>query len=88
MFTIKNKIITCLMLMFLIAGVSLVSSMTLLIMTSSTVVVLLVKYLVQNTNIDYKYVASFVGQLLALIFIVASFILVFTMVSQLWIHTV
>jgi len=72
--------------MFLIISVSLIPPMTLITMTSGSLAVLLVKHLIQNTNIDYKYVASFIGQLLALIFIVASFTLVFTMLIQFFAH--
>ena len=72
--TYKNEIITTFSIAYITLLALLLPTMATVIMLAVSVVIVTVYTIVQNYDINYKYWFSFIGQLLALIFVVVSFV--------------
>ncbi len=83
MFITKNKITVSLIVFALLISIAFLAPVTLFIVLASTATVILISHVRQNYDIDYKYVASFIFQLVGLICIVASFVSIFVLLSHL-----
>ena len=83
MFITKNKITISLVVFALIISMVFIAPVTLSIIIASVATVLLISHVRQNYDIDYKYAASFMTQLIGLILVVASFVSLFALISNL-----
>jgi hypothetical protein len=83
MFITKNKITISLVVFALIISMVFIAPVMLSIIIASVASVLLISHVRQNYNIDYKYVVSFMTQLIGLILVVASFVSLFILISNL-----
>lgn len=83
MFITKNKITISLVVFALIISLVFFAPLVLFIFIASTVTVLLINHVRQDYDIDYKYVASFMTQLIGLILVVASFVSLFVLIINL-----
>ncbi len=83
MFITKNKITVSLVVFALIISLGFIAPMTLSIIIASVATVLLISHVRQNYEIDYKYAVSFMTQLIGLILVVASFVSLFALISNL-----
>ena len=83
MFITKNKIAISLFALTWIVSMVIIAPVTLFIIVASTVAVLLINHFIKDHEIDYKYAVSFITQLIGLILIVASFVSLFALLSNL-----
>ena len=83
MFITKNKIAISLFALTWIVSMVIIAPVTLFIIVASTVAVLLINHFIKDYEIDYKYAVSFITQLIGLILIVASFVSLFALLSNL-----
>ncbi len=83
MFITKNKITISLVVFALIISMVFIAPVTLSIIIASAATVSVISYVRQNYDIDYKYAVSFMAQLIGLILVVASFVSLFALISNL-----